>query len=177
MNIKKLYSEVIGDYSASATRRAEAPGNIRPGTGNQVLNQRTSVLLDDQSEKDALRQNLSVMPQIALVFLTKGNKILAVSRGKDLLDFNIPGGHVEPGEDLATAAKRELYEETGIEALKVVPVYSAVCGGKMVTTFRAVNYKGKIKSSPEGTAAWLNPEDLMNGRYSEYFIDLIGYIQ
>lgn len=36
--------------------------------------------------------------------------------------YEIPGGHIEPGEDALTAAKRELYEETGALEFDIYPV-------------------------------------------------------
>jgi len=42
--------------------------------------------------------------------------------------YEVPGGHREPGEDILTTAKRELYEETGAIDFDIKPVcvYSVV---------------------------------------------------
>ncbi len=64
----------------------------------------------------------------ALIF--EDNKILLVKRGYSPSKgkWSIPGGHVEVGEGVLEAAKRELEEETGIvgEPLGVVNVDDAI---------------------------------------------------
>ena len=42
---------------------------------------------------------------------TGGHWVFCKHRERDTLEM--PGGHREPGEDILTTAKRELYEETG----------------------------------------------------------------
>lgn len=48
----------------------------------------------------------------------RGSAVLLGERGKGALAgmWSLPGGHVEPGEPIAAAARREVREETGIEA-------------------------------------------------------------
>lgn len=53
--------------------------------------------------------------------VTKNGKILLGQR-KNVFhsgSWGLPGGHLEPGETLLEAAARELFEETGLKAIKV----------------------------------------------------------
>ena len=59
---------------------------------------------------------------IATTIVTRADsEILLVGNdyGREELVWHLPGGSVNPGEDLRHAAVRELYEETGIEALSI----------------------------------------------------------
>lgn len=53
--------------------------------------------------------------------------ILAVTRRGSHDDWNVPGGKVDPNEDVASAAAREVLEETGVricpEQLRKMAVY------------------------------------------------------
>lgn len=57
--------------------------------------------------------------QFADVLVFRGDKLLILNRvgekGVVSNDWCIPGGHVDPGETFLQAAKRELFEETGID--------------------------------------------------------------
>jgi len=48
----------------------------------------------------------------------KGNLVLVVSQHGT--SWSLPKGHIEEGEDKITAAKREIYEESGITKLKLL---------------------------------------------------------
>ena len=58
-------------------------------------------------------------PEVAVgaVCVSHG-RLLLVKRGRGAAtgEWALPGGRVEPGETLAAAVRRELYEETGLEA-------------------------------------------------------------
>lgn len=118
-------------------------------------------------------QDLNALTKISLTLVTKGDKILGVSRGKDLTDVNMPGGHVELGEDPQDAAVRELWEETGLHALKIVPLFIKRLGDKVINVYRVVSYEGDLRSSSEGTARWHDAEDLLRSTHGELFQDVM----
>lgn len=66
--------------------------------------------------------------------------------------YEIPGGHREPEEDILTAAKRELYEETGAVVFDIrrVCVYS-VCAenGEAEESFGMLYYAEIFELEPE----------------------------
>lgn len=53
---------------------------------------------------------------VAIARFADGPRVLLVARRNPPLGWAIPGGFVEPDEDLPDAARRELMEETGVAA-------------------------------------------------------------
>jgi len=153
--MSKKTNQVVGDYSMKGSRRYDAPGNIRAGTN--VIGFRRNVLSDAEAE--------APKPKSVAVFLRRRDgKILAVSRPDDIDDMNMPGGGIEEGETPIDAARRELWEETGIFAFDLVELAN---DGETVA-FRALDATGTLRSSHEGQAAWVTLEKLMSGRYSSF---------
>jgi len=99
-----------------------------------------------------------------LIFLTREDQILLIKGAphKRLWanQYNGIGGHIEPGEDLLSAARRELIEETGLS-----PVDLWLCGTIVIDTrgkpgigifvYRGECPDGEPKPSQEGTLVWI----------------------
>jgi ADP-ribose pyrophosphatase YjhB (NUDIX family) len=63
-------------------------------------------------------------PAVGAIVTRNDCEILLVGNdyGGEELIWNLPGGAVDPGEDLIQAVARELHEETGITALEIGPL-------------------------------------------------------
>ncbi len=148
----------------AGSRRNDAPGNIRSGVF--VLGNRGNILSDESAEYVAPPES------VCILVISPSGKILSVSRGKNIYDLNLPGGGIKPGEDPEDAARRELQEETGIIAGKMIEIHRGSSTTKMCVTYKVLDYSGKLKSSPEGLAKWSEPEELLDGTFGRYFQNL-----
>ena len=99
------------------------------------------------------------------VIVEKNGKILLIKRAFWPYDnyYSLPGGMVEYGERVEDAAKRELYEETGLKAgkLKLLGVFSDPKRDPrwhaITIVFIATKFSGKIRPSIESKeVVWMD---------------------
>lgn len=121
-----------------------------------------------REEQGVTRDRYMIIPRI-LVFITRGKEVLLLKGAptKRLWAgcYNGIGGHIERGEGVLEAAKREVREETGLSIGNL-----RLCGVVMIDTgepigiglyvFRGEYEGGEVISSPEGTVEWVRQEAL-----------------
>ena len=83
----------------------------------ESIHSMTEVRFYDTAEDEKLR--------FAVILAKTGGRYV-FCKHKERNTLEVPGGHREPGEDILTTAKRELYEETGAAEFTLTPacVYS-----------------------------------------------------
>jgi 8-oxo-dGTP diphosphatase len=111
----------------------------------------------------------NVILAASAVMVDPHNRVLLVKRGhepaKDL--WSVPGGSVEPGEDLATAVVREVWEETALEVqagdqLWVATVELSPEADYEIHAFRATVLGGKLQPGDDAAdAKWVTPQEFV----------------
>jgi ADP-ribose pyrophosphatase YjhB (NUDIX family) len=105
------------------------------------------------------------------VLVRRGDLVLAVTRAEPPLRFGLPGGGVEWNESFREGARRELFEETGLVADHLVPVYESYADrgrGAYVKIFEALDAHGRLRSSEEGVPTLVIPAVLCDATYGAF---------
>ena len=117
-----------------------------------------------QSDQGVTKDRYAIIPRTA-IFLRRGDSYLllkgAPTKRLWANKYNGLGGHVERGEDVLSAAKRELFEETGLSAKLWLCGTLIVDAGEMgigLYIFSGESLEGEPIPSEEGTGEWIRYE-------------------
>ncbi len=110
---------------------------------------------------------MPIVNTVALV-ISKGGRILVekrkLTKSTDPGKIVIPGGHVEKGETLEQACKRELKEEFGLNCDEFIFIerfsHHTEIENQLVNYFLCSKWSGKMKFTEAEKVFWLGKEEL-----------------
>jgi ADP-ribose pyrophosphatase YjhB (NUDIX family) len=111
-----------------------------------------------------VRGSMSVHPVLApavSVAILREGRVLLVQRGREPSKgfYAFPGGRVEPGEAMADAARRELFEETALTAGALAPLTTVIVPDRRgvpvfeLTVFHGTEVSGRLAPGDDAEAA------------------------
>jgi 8-oxo-dGTP diphosphatase len=120
----------------------------------------------------SLSESGKIIPTVECL-IVKDGKVLLLKRSETSKNFPGywigPGGHVDQGEDVLTAAVREVFEETGIKIneekinLKAIAIGNHIDRSEIYMVYYfliTLNSKQEIVSSDEGDSSWVSLDEI-----------------
>jgi len=122
---------------------------------------------------------------VVFCYLVQDGKVLLIRRNFPPLknEYTIVGGKKEFGENLISACKREVYEETNLllEQAELKGIINNSTEGRnydvLTCYFLSQSFSGEIKSSQEGDVEWCDIEEsYKKDGISEFYLKISPYV-